>query len=143
MAGAAAARDGCGRASLGSETGRDRLGEAALMVGVVLAPGSVLAWIGFAQARSLELGRVVLAPGSVLAWIVIGLVAGALAARLVRGRGLGCLMDLVVGVLGALVGGFLLSLLGPGAPALGFLGTLVVATLGAVLLLTLLRLLQR
>jgi uncharacterized membrane protein YeaQ/YmgE (transglycosylase-associated protein family) len=86
---------------------------------------------------------VLLDPGGVLAWIVIGLVAGAVAARLVRGRGLGCMMDLAVGVLGAFIGGFLVSLLVPGIPAFGFLGTLVVATLGAVLLLTFLRLLQR
>ncbi len=51
-------------------------------------------------------------------------------------------MDLVVGVLGAFIGGFLLSLLVPGATSLGFLGSLVVATLGAVILLTFLRLLS-
>ncbi|HZV48162.1 MAG TPA: GlsB/YeaQ/YmgE family stress response membrane protein [Candidatus Dormibacteraeota bacterium] len=89
-----------------------------------------------------SLTAVLLYPGGVLAWVVIGLVAGAVASRLVRGRGLGCLMDLVVGVLGAFIGGFLLSLLVPGATSLGFLGSLVVATLGAVILLTFLRLLS-
>ncbi|HZU18972.1 MAG TPA: GlsB/YeaQ/YmgE family stress response membrane protein [Candidatus Dormibacteraeota bacterium] len=92
---------------------------------------------------SVWLAAVLLSPGGVLAWIVIGLVAGAVAGRLVRGRGLGCLMDLVVGVLGAFIGGFLLSLFLPGGTSLGFLGSLVVATLGAVILLAFVRLVSR
>ncbi len=92
---------------------------------------------------SVWLAAVLLSPGGVLAWIVIGLVAGAVAGRLVRGRGLGCLMDLVVGVLGAFIGGFLLSLFLPGGTPLGFLGSLVVATLGAVILLAFVRLVSR
>jgi uncharacterized membrane protein YeaQ/YmgE (transglycosylase-associated protein family) len=78
---------------------------------------------------------------SLVAWIVIGLVAGALASRVVEGRGLGCLGDLVVGMAGALIGGALLRYLAPDAQY-RFLGSIVVAFIGAVLLLSVLRLLS-
>jgi uncharacterized membrane protein YeaQ/YmgE (transglycosylase-associated protein family) len=78
---------------------------------------------------------------SLLAWIVIGLVAGALASRVVEGRGLGCLGDLIVGVAGALIGGALLRYFAPDAQY-RFLGSIVVAFIGAVLLLSVLRLLS-
>ncbi|TMB45588.1 MAG: GlsB/YeaQ/YmgE family stress response membrane protein, partial [Chloroflexi bacterium] len=55
-----------------------------------------------------------LEPGSWLAWIIVGLISGAIAARVVAGRGFGCIADIVVGVAGAIIGGFLLSLLGFG-----------------------------
>ena len=78
-------------------------------------------------------------PGGLIAWLVIGLLAGGIAGMLVRGRGYGCLMDIAVGILGAFIGGFAVDLLFPGT-LYGFFGTLVVATLGAVALLALLRL---
>jgi uncharacterized membrane protein YeaQ/YmgE (transglycosylase-associated protein family) len=78
---------------------------------------------------------------SLLAWIVIGLVAGALASRLVEGRGLGCLGDLVVGVAGALIGGTLVHYLAPDYQY-RFLGSIVVAFVGAALLLSVLRFLN-
>ena len=84
--------------------------------------------------------HVVLDPGGWLSWIIVGLIAGAVAGRLVRGRGLGCLMDIVVGIVGAFVGGFVVSLfVAPGA-SFGFFGSLLVAILGAVVLLALIRL---
>jgi uncharacterized membrane protein YeaQ/YmgE (transglycosylase-associated protein family) len=84
---------------------------------------------------------VVLAPPlGIVGWLLIGLLAGAIAGRLVRGRGFGCLVDMLVGVIGAVVGGFLLNLFLPGDQTYGFLGSLVVALLGAVVLLALLRL---
>ncbi|HZS13096.1 MAG TPA: GlsB/YeaQ/YmgE family stress response membrane protein [Candidatus Dormibacteraeota bacterium] len=76
-----------------------------------------------------------------IAWIVIGLVAGALASRIVEGRGLGCLGDLVVGVAGAVIGGALMNHLTPGYQY-EFLGSIVVAFIGAAILLSLLRLLS-
>lgn len=85
--------------------------------------------------------HVVLDPGGWLSWIVVGLIAGAVASRLVRGRGLGCLLDIVVGVIGAFLGGFVVSLfVGPGT-TYGFFGSLLVAILGAVILLGFIRLL--
>lgn len=82
-----------------------------------------------------------LEPGSFIAWILIGLVAGAIAARVVAGRGFGCIADIVVGVAGAIIGGFLLSLLGIGG-TFGFWGSLVVAFIGAAVLLAALKLLS-
>ena len=80
-------------------------------------------------------------PGGWLAWLVIGLLAGAIAGRVVRGRGYGCLMDIVIGVLGAFIGGLLVSLFVPGT-LFGFIGTLIVATLGAIILLAFVRVLS-
>ena len=79
-----------------------------------------------------------LEPGGVFAWLLIGLVAGALAGRVVRGRGYGCVVDIVVGVAGGFIGGILLSFFIQGVA--GFWESLVVAFLGAVVLLGLLRL---
>jgi len=78
---------------------------------------------------------------SLLAWIVIGLVAGALASRIVEGKGLGCLGDLVVGVAGAIVGGAVMNYLTPGY-RYQLLGSIVVAFIGAAILLSVLRLLS-
>lgn len=83
----------------------------------------------------------VLNPGGWLAWLVIGLLAGAIAGRIVRGRGYGCLLDIFIGVLGAFIGGAVVSLFLP-ENTYGFIGTLIVATLGAIVLLAFVRLLS-
>src|SRR5207249_3672885 len=80
--------------------------------------------------------RLNLDPGSWLAWIVVGLIAGAIAARVVAGRGFGCLADIVVGVAGAIIGGFLLSSLFGMTGNVGFFGSIVVAFIGAMYALT-------
>ena len=69
--------------------------------------------------------------------IIIGIIAGWLAGKIMRGRGFGVLGDLVIGIVGSLVGGFVFGLLGIGSYSL--LGSLVVATVGAVLLLYIVR----
>jgi len=74
-------------------------------------------------------------------FLLIGLVAGWLAARLVKGGGLGLLGDMTVGVIGAFIGGWLFARLG--ITAGGLLGSLVTATVGAIVLLSLLRLIKR
>lgn len=75
-----------------------------------------------------------------LLWfLLVGLVAGWLAGVLVKGGGFGMIGDIVVGVIGALIGGFLLGSTGGG----GFLGEILVATLGAVLLIFVLRVIRR
>src|SRR3989440_13095195 len=79
--------------------------------------------------------RLNLDPGSWLAWIVVGLVAGAIAARVVAGRGFGCIADIVVGVAGAIIGGFLLSTVFGASGTVGFWGSLLVAFIGAAILL--------
>lgn len=81
----------------------------------------------------------------VIVWLIIGLIAGALAGRVVAGRGLGCLADTAVGLGGALIGGLILSWLSPAnrpLDTLGIIGDIVVAFVGAVLLLLVLRLLR-
>ena len=85
-------------------------------------------------------GQVNLQPGNWLAWILVGLIAGAVASRVVAGRGFGCLADIVVGVAGALIGGFLLSTLFGANATFGFVGSLIVAFLGAAVLLAALKL---
>jgi uncharacterized membrane protein YeaQ/YmgE (transglycosylase-associated protein family) len=78
-----------------------------------------------------------------LLWfILIGLAAGWLAGRLMRGRSFGAVGDIAVGVIGALIGGSLFRAFGLSARG-GLLGSLIVATFGAVVLLYLLRLIER
>ena len=77
-------------------------------------------------------------PGGLFSWLVVGLIAGALAGRVVRGRGFGCLVDIVVGVAGAFIGGILVGYFVQGIA--GFWESLVVAIIGAVVLLGALRL---
>lgn len=79
-------------------------------------------------------------PGSVIAWIVVGFLAGWLAATLSRGRGFGCLGNTAVGLAGAVIGGVLFSALGLSGTA-GFIGSVVIAAIGAALLLVVLGLL--
>ncbi len=74
-------------------------------------------------------------------FLLIGLVAGWLAGQLTKGGGFGVVGDLIVGVIGALLGGWLFGLLG--IPAGGLLGALITATVGAVVLVLLLRLIRR
>jgi uncharacterized membrane protein YeaQ/YmgE (transglycosylase-associated protein family) len=75
----------------------------------------------------------------ILVWIVIGGLAGWLASRLVRGGGMGIILNVVVGIVGAFIGGFIVQLFG----GVGFTGlnlwSFVVAFLGAVLLLLIVR----
>jgi len=87
-------------------------------------------------------GRLVPDPGSWLSWIVVGLIAGAVAARVVAGRGFGCIADIVVGIAGALIGGYLLGLLFGFSGTVGFLGSIVVAFIGAAVLLSVLKVLS-
>ena len=69
-----------------------------------------------------------------LVWqIVVGILAGWLAGKIMRGRGYGVLIDLFLGILGSVLGGFIFSLLG--LYAAGLIGRLVVATAGAVFLI--------
>ncbi len=76
-----------------------------------------------------------------LLWfILIGLAAGWLAGQIMQGGGYGLVGDLIVGVVGALLGGWLFGL--AGIAAAGLLGQLVVATLGAIVLILLLRLIR-
>src|SRR5256884_7250548 len=74
---------------------------------------------------------------NVLWWLVVGLVAGFLASRVMRGGGYGVVGDIVVGLIGALIGGFLAGLLGLGQ--FGLIGSIIVAFIGACILIAILR----
>jgi uncharacterized membrane protein YeaQ/YmgE (transglycosylase-associated protein family) len=75
----------------------------------------------------------------ILAWIVLGLIAGFLASAVMRGGGYGIVGDVIVGIVGALLGGFLFSLVG-GSGVNGLnLYSIIVAFLGACVLIAILR----
>ena len=74
-------------------------------------------------------------------WIVVGLVAGWAAGKLMKGSGFGAMWDIVLGIAGAVVGGYLVGVLGFGAG--GTVSTILVAILGACVLIGLSRLLAR
>jgi uncharacterized membrane protein YeaQ/YmgE (transglycosylase-associated protein family) len=74
-------------------------------------------------------------------FILIGIVAGWLAGQIMDGGGYGVFGDLVVGVLGAVLGGLLFHFIG--ITATGLLGELIVATIGAIIFLAILRLIKR
>jgi uncharacterized membrane protein YeaQ/YmgE (transglycosylase-associated protein family) len=77
-----------------------------------------------------------------LIWqIVIGILAGFLAGKIMRGRGYGLLIDLLLGIVGSMLGGMVFGLLG--LYSSGIVGQLVVATAGAVLLIVVVRSLRR
>jgi uncharacterized membrane protein YeaQ/YmgE (transglycosylase-associated protein family) len=83
-----------------------------------------------------------LQPGSWLSWILVGLISGAIAARVVAGRGFGCVADIVVGIAGALIGGFLIGQIFGVNTVVGFWGSIIVAFIGAAVLLAVLKLLS-
>ncbi len=77
----------------------------------------------------------------VIWFLLIGLVAGWLAGELTKGSGFGLLGNLIVGVLGALLGGFLFDVIG--LAAYGLIARLIMALVGALVLLFLLRFIRR
>lgn len=80
----------------------------------------------------------------ILSWILLGLIAGALAKFIVPGKDPGgCLVTIIVGIVGAIVGGFLGSFIGLGRVESFDLGGIIIATIGAILLLILYRLFSK
>jgi uncharacterized membrane protein YeaQ/YmgE (transglycosylase-associated protein family) len=78
---------------------------------------------------------------SIIAWIVLGLIAGWLAGMFMRGGGYGIVGDIILGILGAIVGGWLTGLLLGRDMMTGFnLESLIVAVIGAIVLIGLSRL---
>ena len=74
-------------------------------------------------------------------FIIIGIVAGFVAGTLMRGGGFGILVNLVVGIIGAVLGGWVFGLLG--ISTTGIIGSLVTATVGAIILLWIISLFNR
>jgi uncharacterized membrane protein YeaQ/YmgE (transglycosylase-associated protein family) len=75
-------------------------------------------------------------------WIVVGLIAGWLAGQVMKGGGYGVLVDIILGILGGFIGGWIFGKLGiwPGG---GMIGSIIVAFVGAVILVAISRLLKR
>jgi uncharacterized membrane protein YeaQ/YmgE (transglycosylase-associated protein family) len=79
---------------------------------------------------------------SFLEWIVVGLIAGWLAGKVMKGGGYGVIVDIILGILGGILGGWIFGMLGiwPGG---GIIGSLIVAFIGAVILVWITRLLKK
>jgi uncharacterized membrane protein YeaQ/YmgE (transglycosylase-associated protein family) len=80
---------------------------------------------------------------SILAWIVLGLIAGFIGSKLVNHTGEGILLDILLGIVGAIVGGFLFNLAGASGVTGFNLWSLFVAVIGAVVFLVLYHMLFR
>ncbi len=74
---------------------------------------------------------------SLIGWLLMGALAGWLSGELVRGKGFGCLGNILLGLIGAVIGGWLFEQLH--ITAFGFIGGLAAATVGAVLVVSLAR----
>jgi uncharacterized membrane protein YeaQ/YmgE (transglycosylase-associated protein family) len=77
-----------------------------------------------------------------LTWCIVGLIAGLLASFVMGGIGYGLVGDIIVGIVGAFIGGWLFRSMGWGSPFGGLAGVIFVAFIGAVLLLFILRLIR-
>jgi len=78
----------------------------------------------------------------VVIFLVIGALAGWLAGVIVRGAGFGVLGNSIIGIIGALVGGFVFRLFGFD-PSYGFIGSVITATIGAIIVLAIVVLIKR
>jgi uncharacterized membrane protein YeaQ/YmgE (transglycosylase-associated protein family) len=79
---------------------------------------------------------------SFLEWIVVGLIAGWLAGKVMKGGGYGVIVDIILGILGGVVGGWIFGVVGIWRGG-GIIGSLIVAFIGAVILVWLTRLLKK
>ncbi len=72
---------------------------------------------------------------SIIAWVILGLIAGFIASKIVNKSGEGFFLDIVLGIVGAIVGGFIFSLFGAGGVTGFNLYSMVVAIIGAIIVL--------
>ena len=75
-----------------------------------------------------------------VSWVFLGLVAGWLAGKIARGRGYGCLTDILLGLVGSVLGGWIFRKLEIGTGTGGFIYSLAAATVGAVVLVVIVHL---
>ena len=79
---------------------------------------------------------------NIIGWIIIGIIAGWLTGKIMKGSGYGAILDMVLGLIGALIGGFLFTKLGYGGPNQhGLIISIIISTIGAIILTLLVRLL--
>jgi uncharacterized membrane protein YeaQ/YmgE (transglycosylase-associated protein family) len=79
----------------------------------------------------------------IIAWIIIGVIAGWITGKLMKGSGFGFIMDMVVGLVGALIGGWISGFFGFGtASEHGWIGSIVIAVIGAIVLTLIVRLIS-
>jgi uncharacterized membrane protein YeaQ/YmgE (transglycosylase-associated protein family) len=74
-----------------------------------------------------------MALGSIVLWLILGAIAGWVAGQVMRGGGFGLVGNIIVGIIGASIGGWVFGLLGIGSG--GFIGSLITAIVGAIVLL--------
>jgi len=74
-------------------------------------------------------------------WIIVGLIAGWAAGKIMKGGGYGTIADILLGIVGGIIGGWVVGLLGFGAG--GFIWSVLVATLGAIILIWITRLIKK
>jgi uncharacterized membrane protein YeaQ/YmgE (transglycosylase-associated protein family) len=79
----------------------------------------------------------------IITWLIVGLIAGLLATAVSRGGGFGLLGDILLGIVGAFVGAWGFRALGVRSPVDGLPGVILIATIGAVVVLSAIRLVQR
>ena len=81
---------------------------------------------------------------SIITWIILGALAGWLASLIMKtNKEQGCLMDIVVGIVGAFIGGFVMSFFGGGGVSGFNIPSILVAVIGAVILLAIVRAVRR
>lgn len=70
-------------------------------------------------------------------WIIVGLIAGWATGKIMHGHGYGVAMDIVIGIIGAVIGGWIMTMIG--IAVVGVIGTILVAILGAIILTVIVR----
>jgi uncharacterized membrane protein YeaQ/YmgE (transglycosylase-associated protein family) len=78
---------------------------------------------------------------ALIIFLVIGAIAGWLAGLIMKGGGFGLIGDIIVGVIGSFIGGWLFGALGIGAG--GLIGSIIAAVVGAIILIAIIRLIKR
>jgi uncharacterized membrane protein YeaQ/YmgE (transglycosylase-associated protein family) len=76
-------------------------------------------------------------------FLIIGLIAGWLAGKIMKGSGYGLIGDLIIGVIGAMIGGYLFGLLGVSLSSSGLIGSLITAIIGAIVLIYIIGLIKK
>jgi uncharacterized membrane protein YeaQ/YmgE (transglycosylase-associated protein family) len=97
------------------------------------------------RRKSMTSAAIILAaafsPSGLIIWLIIGLIAGFIANRIMHG-GYGLVGDIIMGLVGAVIGGLIINLLVPNAN-LGFIGSIIVSIIGACVLISILRTVHR